>query len=93
MCDSVANGRAGFVVQVDQQVIAPCLADDLCAVQSVDVVSPVHDLVGADAVGVIHELQERLAAVAAHLLELTAVPVLPLPAEQNALRASEVTFL
>ena len=46
----------------------------------------VHNLVGADAVGVVHELQERLAAVAAHLPELAAVPVLPLPAEQNALR-------
>ena len=49
-------------------------------------VGPVHDLVGADAVGVVHELQERLAAVSAHLLELAAVPVLPLPAERIALR-------
>jgi hypothetical protein len=65
MCDSVANGRARLVVQVDEQVIAPRLADDLGAVQSVDVVSPVHDLVGADAVGVIPELDKRLSAVAA----------------------------
>ena len=67
---------------------APSLADDLGAVQSVDVVGSVHDLVGTDTVGVIHELQEGLPAVAAHLLELTAVPVLPLPAEQNALRVA-----
>lgn len=82
ICDLVANGRARLVVQVDEQVIAPRLADDLGAVQSVDVVSPVHDLVGTDTVGVVHELQERLSAVAAHLLEMTALPVLPLPAEQ-----------
>jgi hypothetical protein len=46
------------------------------------VVGPVHDLVGTDTVGVIHELQERPPAVAAHLPELTAVPPLRLPAEQ-----------
>lgn len=47
----------------------------------------VHDLVGTDTVGVIHELQERLPAVAAHLPELAAVPPLRLPAGQDALRA------
>ncbi len=46
----------------------------------------VHDLVGTDAVSVIPELQNGLPAVAAHLLKLAAVPVLPLPAEEKALR-------
>ena len=50
----------------------------------------VDGLARADAVGVIHELQERLPAAAAHLLELAAVPSLPLPAERNALRESSV---
>ena len=44
--------RTAFVIDVDQQVIAPSLADDLGAVQSVDVVGSVHDLVGTNAVGV-----------------------------------------
>ena len=79
---SPTDGRSAFVIEVDQQEIAPRLADDLSAVQSVDVVGSVHDLVGADAIGVIHELQERLAAVAAHLLELAAVPSLPMPASK-----------
>ena len=80
------DGRSAFVIQVDNQVISPRLADDPGAVQSVDVVSPVHDLVGADTVGVVLEFQEGLSAVSAHLYELAAVPVLPLPAAQNALR-------
>ena len=63
-------------------MLSPRLADDLGAVQGVNVVGSVYDLVCANAVGVIHELQEGLAAVAAHLSELPAVPVLPLPAEQ-----------
>ena len=87
-----ADGRAGFDVQVDQQEIAPRLADDLCTVQGINVVGTVYDLVGADAVGVIPELDKRLSAVAAHLLELTAVPVLQLPAERGALRVAGVTF-
>ena len=37
-------------------------------------VGPVHDLVGTDTVGVIHELQEGLSAATAHFLELPAVP-------------------
>ena len=69
-------------------MLSPRLADDLGAVQGVDVVGSVHNFVGADAVGVVHELQEGRPAVSAHLLELPAVPVLPLPAERNALRAT-----
>lgn len=49
-------------------------------------VGPVHDLVGTDTVGVIHELQEGLSAATAHLLVLTSVPLLRLPAERGALR-------
>ena len=49
------DGCTTFVVEVDQKIVAPSLADDLGAVQSVDVVGPVHDLVGADAVGVVGE--------------------------------------
>ena len=93
MCDSVANGRAGFVVQVDQQEIAPRLADDLCSVQGVNVVGAVYDLVGADAVGVVLEFQEGLPTVSAHLPELTAVPSLPMPAEQSSARVSFVEFV
>lgn len=45
-------------------------------------VGSVHDLVGTDTVGAIPELDKGLPAATAHLLELTVVPVLPLPAEQ-----------
>ena len=75
------DGGTRFVVQVDQEVVIPSLADDLGAVQGVNVVGSVHDLVGTDTVGVIHELQERLPAVAAHLLELAAVPSEVVPVE------------
>ena len=43
-------------------------------------------LAGTDSVGVIHELQEGLSAATAHLLVLTSVPLLRLPAERGALR-------
>ena len=68
------DGRSAFVIEIDQQVITPRFADDLCAVQGVNVVSPVHDLVGTDAVGVVFELQKGLAAVSTHLLQLPSVP-------------------
>ena len=83
---SPTDGRSAFVIQVDNQVISPRLADDLSAVQSVDMIHAVHDLVGTDTVGVVHELQERLPAVAAHLPELANRHSPRPPAEQNALR-------
>ena len=83
-------GRTTFVVQVDQEVTVPFLADDLGAVQGVDMIHAVHDLVGADAVGVVLEFQERLAAVAAHLPELANRHFPRPPAEQNALRVLDV---
>ena len=42
-------------------------------------VCAVDGLIGADAVGVVHELQEGLSAATAHFLELTAVPLLRPP--------------
>ena len=45
------DGRAAFIVQIDQQVIAPCLADDLRAVEGVDVFNTAHVRARADAVG------------------------------------------
>ena len=79
-----ANRRAAFIVQVDNKVVAPCLADDLGAVQSINVVCTVDDLIGANTIGVVEELDYRVGFL--HLLELPAVPVLPLPAEKNTLR-------
>ena len=72
--------RLCFVFSYDFS--APRLADDLCSVQGINVVGSVYDLVCADAVGVIHELQERLSAVAAHLPELANRHPPWLPAEQ-----------
>jgi len=67
-----ADGGAAFVIQVDQQGVVPRLADDLGAVQSVDMIGSVDDLVGANAVGVVGKFDHRAGFL--HLLELTAKP-------------------
>lgn len=56
-------------------------------------VNTVHDLVGTDTVGIVLEFQEGLPVVSAHLPELTAVPSLPMPAEQSSARVSFVEFV
>ena len=62
------DGGAGFVIQVDQQVTTPSLADNLGSVEGVDMVSPVDGLVGANTVGVVDEFNGR--ARLGHLLQL-----------------------
>ena len=47
------DGLAAFIIEIDQKIIAPRLADDLRAVQGVNVVDTVYDLVRANAVGVV----------------------------------------
>ena len=64
-----ADGGAAFVVQVDQQVTAPRLTDDLGAVQGKNEVCSVDDLIGADPIGVVFELQEGLSTIEAHYFE------------------------
>ena len=56
-------------------------------------VGTVYDLVCANAVGVVLEFREGMAAVAVHFLELTVAASLRLPAEQNALRTSDMLKL
>ena len=64
--------------------------NDAFSFLTVDMICFVHDLVGTDTIGVIHELQERLPAVAAHLPELANRHFPRPPAEQNALRVLDV---
>ena len=66
------DGRATFVIQVDQQITAPSFTNDLGAVQSVDMLNAIHRLAGTDSVGVVEEFNYRVGFL--HLLELTAVP-------------------
>ena len=47
-----SNGEAAFVVQVDQEFVAPGLADDPGAVQGIDMLNVVDFLAGTDSVGV-----------------------------------------
>ena len=67
-----SDGGTRFVIQIDQQVTTPSLADDLGSIQSVAMVSPVDGLVSADSVGVVGKFDHRVGFL--HLLELTAVP-------------------
>ena len=76
VCGSVlqSNGRAVFVVQVNDEVIAPTLADDLGTIQGIVVREVVDDLARTDTVGVIGEGICHLPAVHGHFHELSAVP-------------------
>ena len=86
-----ADGGSRFVIQVDNQITAPRLTDDLGAVQRVNMFIAIDDLfVCSNTVGVVLEFQERLAAVAAHLPELANRHFPRPPAEQNALRVLDV---
>ena len=67
--------------QVDQEIRAPCLADDLRAAQGVDMLHTAHRLARPDAIGVVLEFQEGLPAVAAHLYQLPPVPREIVPVE------------
>ena len=67
-----SDGRTTFVIQVDQQITVPCLADDLGSVQGVDMLNAIHRLARADAVGVVEEFDHRVGFL--HLLELPSVP-------------------
>ena len=66
------DGGAGFVIQIDQEVVIPSLADDLRAVQRVDVLHVVDSRACADSVGIVEEFQRR--ARLGHLLQLPSVP-------------------
>ena len=46
------NGGAAFVVQVDQEFVAPGFADDLSAVQEIGMLDTVYGFGGADSVGI-----------------------------------------
>ena len=47
------DGRSRFIVQVDQKIIAPCLADDLRAVQGVDMLNTADGFARANSIGVV----------------------------------------
>ena len=49
------DGGARFVVQVDQEVIPPGLADDLGSIEGVNMIGSVDGLIGANTVGVVEE--------------------------------------
>ena len=66
------DGRARFIIQVDQQITAPCLADDLRAVQSVDMLNIVDGFAGTDSVCVVEELDHRVGFL--HFLQLPPMP-------------------
>ena len=62
------DGGAGFVIQVDQEVIPPGLADDLGSIEGVNMIGSVDGLIGANTVGIVEKLNGR--ARLGHLLQL-----------------------
>ena len=51
-----SDGGSAFVIQVDQQIVVPRLADDLGAVQRVDVLHVVDSFARSYSVGVVDKL-------------------------------------
>ena len=69
--------RLCFVFSYDFS--APRLADDLGSIQGINVVGSVDDFIGADAIGVVEELDHRVGFF--HLIQLSSVPSKCIPIE------------
>ena len=62
------DGGARFVIQVDQEVIPPGLADDLSTVEGINVLNIVDSLACTNTVGIVEEFNGR--ARLGHFLQL-----------------------
>ena len=66
------DGRTAFIIEIDQKIIAPRFADDLGAVQGVNMLNTADGFARADAVGVVTEFHHQAGFL--HLLQLPSVP-------------------